>query len=203
MSDANNNVMQENRASDRWNRVGNCNQLVANVTKNSSLATKLFTLVTYGRPTSSKHVSACFSHFLEWFLYDCRITKAKDNMQANLSAQWSKPGNAILSLLKSTSQWNLEFRELGQSDWSTGVALAVLTESIARLLFSALNYWMGLNEFTGHVGLNKQDQVEQKPMLCVSQKTGQISRTRKPHWLYQCSASVHRPWIRVREIMLF
>ena len=31
---------------------------------------------------------------------------------------------------------------------------------------------MGLNEYTGHVGSNKQDQVEQKLMLCVSKKTG-------------------------------
>ena len=50
-----------------------------------------------------------------------------------------------LSLLELTSQQNLVFRDIDQSDWSDCVTLAVLAELIATLLFSALNYWMGLN----------------------------------------------------------
>ena len=135
-----------------------------------------------------KRVSACFSHSF-WSGFHMIIKESKSRtIRKPISAMIEAGKRNTLSLLESISQWNLKFRELDQSDRRTGVTRGVLAESIARLLFSALNYW---------------DQVEQKPMLCVSQKTGQTSRTRKPRWSYQCSPNVHRPWIRVREIVFF
>ena len=146
-------------------------QLVANATKSSLLATKTFTLVTNGQPTKS--VSACFSHFLERFLYDCRRSKTKDMKKPDLSAQWSTPTNTILCLYS-----NQPANEISSSGKLTNqIEIQAWPSQFGRIncktvAFGSENYWMVLNEFTRHVGLDKQDQVEQNPLLCVSQKTG-------------------------------
>ena len=95
------------------------------------------------------------------------------------------------SLLVSTIQWNLEFSETDQSDQCDGVSLAALLGSIAGLWISLVFSSKHLNELTVHVVLasNKEDQMEMS-MLCATQKTDQILRTRD--FYRTCSTSVHR-----------
>ena len=104
-----------------------------------------------------------------------------------------KPIGAVIEVGKRNILY-LEFSETDQSDQCGGVSLAVLAGSIAGLWILLVVFGSKLlNELTVHVALasNKEDQMEETSMLCVAQKTDQISRTRDGFYR-TCSTSVHR-----------
>ena len=145
----------------------------------------------------------------ESFPHDFERTKTKDDTQTNRRGDQSREtqyfvltchylyqlSNEISSLVRLTNQINV-------MAWASQFQPDRLPDCEFRLFFLALNYWMSLL-FTLLL-LWKEDQMEETSMLCVAQKTDQISRMRDGSYR-TCSMSVHRvnSSLGIRDLFLY